>query len=108
MLISSNSCITGRCAAGAPDNPTDRRAALSLLQNSSGPAWCESIAGIKHFNFSDLGTYYLALPLRKLLALGPLDGAQATRTIDRAVIAFAGYATTGRSQPVLSAMGQCP
>lgn len=108
MLISSNSCITGRCPAGVPDNPEDRRTAGSLLQHSSGRSWCESIAGIQHFNFSDLGDYYLALPLRKLLALGSLDGAEATRTIDRAVIGFATYATTGRSQPVLTAMGGCP
>jgi len=109
MLISAaDSCITGRCPAGAPANLTDRRTAVSLLGNSSGPNWCDSVAGTRHFNFSDYGDYYLAFPLRKLLALGPADGDRATQTIDRAVIAFARQVSTGAPQPVLGAMGGCP
>ena len=108
MLISSaDSCITGTCPAGSPDNPDDRHTAATLLRNSSGPSWCESIAGTRHFNFSDYGDYYIAYPLRKLLALGPVDGDRATRTIDAAVIAFARRASTGAPQPELSAMGRC-
>lgn len=108
MLISSAvSCITGSCPAGAQENPDDRQAARSLLEHSRGPGWCQSIAATKHFNFSDYGDYYIAWPLRKLLALGSADGDQATRTIDRSVIAFARHVTTARSGPMPSVVRSC-
>lgn len=98
MLIgAADSCITGRCPAGASDNAEDRKTAASLLGNSSGPSWCGSIPGTRHFNFTDYGDYYLAFPLRKLLALGTADGDHATQTIDRAITAFARRVTTGGS-----------
>lgn len=108
LISSSDSCITGSCPTGATVNPDDRRIARTLLQHSRGPAWCRSVAGVRHFNFSDYGAYYIALPLRKLLALGSVDGAQALRTIDSAVIAFATYATTGQTRPALSTIPSCP
>lgn len=109
MLVSSgDSCITGSCPDGAAVNPGDRQIARTLLQHSHGPAWCRSIAGVRHFNFSDYGAYYIAYPLRRLLALGSLDGARALQTIDATVIAFATYATTGRTHPALSAIRSCP
>jgi predicted dienelactone hydrolase len=108
MIIGSgDSCVTGRCPAGAHRNTDDVQAARSLLRRSHGPAWCPILAGTRHFNFSDYGSYYLALPLRRLLALGSIDGARATRTIDRSVIGFARFATTGRSVQGLSRMPRC-
>ncbi|QGN32217.1 alpha/beta hydrolase [Microlunatus sp. Gsoil 973] len=108
MIIGSgDSCVTGRCPAGARNSTDDVRVAGSLLQHSHGPAWCPIVAGTRHFNFSDYGSYYLALPLRTLLALGSVNGARATRTIDRSVIGFARFATTGRSEQALTTMRRC-
>lgn len=108
LISSSDSCITGGCPAGTKINSDDRRTARLLLRNSRGPAWCRSIAGVRHFNFSDYGAYYIALPLRRLLALGSLDGARALRMIDSEVIAFATYATTGQTGPALRTIPSCP
>lgn len=107
LISSSDTCITGSCPAGATVNPDDRRIARTLLRNSRGPAWCRSIAGVRHFNFSDYGVYYVALPLRRLPALGSLGGSRALQMIDSDVIAFATFANTRRTLPALRTMPSC-
>lgn len=69
LLGADDSCITGVCGPDARDDE-DRDRALSFLKASSGTAWCATIPDTRHFNFTDYGAYYLALPLRKTLPLG--------------------------------------
>jgi hypothetical protein len=69
LLGADDSCITSVCGADAKQDK-DRERAISLLKASTGTAWCATIPGTRHFNFTDYGVYYLAAPLRMYLPLG--------------------------------------
>lgn len=69
LLGADDSCITSVCGPDAK-NDADRDRALSLLKASTSTAWCATIPGTRHFNFTDYGVYYLASPLRAYLPLG--------------------------------------
>jgi len=86
LLGADDSCITGVCGPDAKGDD-DRDRALSLLKASTGTAWCATIPGTRHFNFTDYGAYYLALPLRKYLPLGSVGPRHALRVQN-------GYVTT--------------
>jgi dienelactone hydrolase len=87
LLGSEDSCITGTCGPKAKDDEADRDRAQSLLKASTGTTWCATIPGARHFNFTDYGVYYLALPLRTILPLGGINPRRAL-TIQN------GYVTT--------------
>ncbi|TDO69526.1 platelet-activating factor acetylhydrolase isoform II [Kribbella sp. VKM Ac-2571] len=72
LLGADDSCITSVCGPDAKDGQ-DRNRALSLLKASTGTAWCATVPGTRHFNFTDYGVYYLAYPLRRFLPLGKAD-----------------------------------
>ena len=88
LLGSEDSCITGTCGPKAKDNPADRQRARSLLQASTAASWCSTIEGARHFNFTDYGAFYLALPLRKLLPLGSIDPRRALTIQNGYVVTF--------------------
>ncbi len=69
LLGADDSCITGICGPDARGDE-DRDRILSLLKASTGTSWCATIPGTRHYNFTDYGAYYLALPLRTYLPLG--------------------------------------
>jgi hypothetical protein len=69
LLGADDSCITSVCGPDAKQDK-DRERAISLLKASTGTAWCATIPGTRHFNFTDYGVYYLASPLRAYLPLG--------------------------------------
>ena len=103
MLIGSqNSCVTGTCRPTGPDDDSARRTARALLDTSTGPTWCYQINGAEHFNFSDYGTYYLATPIRLLLALGTINGVDALTITNRYLIAFMDHVAHRRTEPLLT------
>lgn len=93
IIGNQDSCVTGSCEPAKPGDESDRRTARSLLTAGTGPAWCDRIAGTRHFNFTDYGAYYLAAPAEAVLALGPADGAEALSRTNAHLRAFADYAT---------------
>ncbi len=75
MIVGAdNSCTTGTCRPTTAVERGIRASSRSLLAASTGPTWCYSIDGTKHFNFTDYAAYYLAAPLRLLVPLGDIDG----------------------------------
>jgi hypothetical protein len=103
MLIGSqNSCVTGTCQPANPGDQAARHTARALLDASTGPIWCYQINGAEHLNFSDYGSYYLAAPIRFLVALGTINGTDALTITDAYLTAFADHVTQGRTEPLLT------
>ncbi|MGI5489155.1 hypothetical protein [Microtetraspora malaysiensis] len=88
ILGSQNSCVTGTCRPATSGEQADRTTARTLLSAGTGPASYAQIDGAGHFNFSDYPVYFLAAPLRGLLALGPIDGRRGLAIINAHLIAF--------------------
>ena len=91
LLGADDSCITSVCGPDAK-NDTDRDRALSLLKASTGTAWCATVPGARHFNFTDYGAYYLAYPLRKFLPLGSVGPRHALTVTSGYVTTFLSHA----------------
>lgn len=103
MIIGSDgSCTTGSCRPATADDRASQAAARSLLAASTGPAWCLSIRGTKHFNFTDYAAYYLAAPLRELVPLGAIDGDRGLAVTSAYLIAFLDHAVRGSTEPLLT------
>ncbi|HEU5043478.1 MAG TPA: hypothetical protein VFT75_05025 [Nocardioidaceae bacterium] len=103
MIIGADgSCTTGTCQPTSAVERRIRASARSLLAASTGPTWCYSIDGAKHFNFTDYAAYYLAAPLRTLVPLGSIDGRRGLSITDGYVTAFLDHAILGRSEPQLA------
>jgi dienelactone hydrolase len=102
LLGSEDSCITGTCGPAATDSPADRERAQSLLRASTGTPYCFTVDGARHFNFTDYGAFYLALPIRKVLALGGIDGDRALTIQNAYVTAFFDQALRHAPQPLLT------
>ncbi|WP_218006979.1 alpha/beta hydrolase [Microtetraspora fusca] len=92
ILGSQNSCVTGTCRPATPGGQADRATARTLLSAGTGSASSAQIDGAGHFNFSDYPVYFLAAPLRGLLALGPIDGREGLDVIDARLVAFLDHA----------------
>lgn len=108
MIIGSeNSCVTGTCRASNAEDRSERNTARSLLEASSGPAWCYALGGTEHFNFTDYAAYYLAAPLRYLLPLGSINGADGLRTTDAYVAAFLAHTVHGGRAGILDRRSSC-
>nr|WP_238342294.1 hypothetical protein [Actinopolymorpha rutila] len=104
MLVGSeNSCVTGTCSPASDTDRGDLAVARSLLAASTGEEYAYSITGARHFNFTDYGAYYLARPLRALLALGPIDGDRALTVQNAYLVAFLDHVVHGSSRPLLTA-----
>jgi len=102
LIASDNSCVTGTCRPANSNDTAGQAIAKSLLAASTGPVWCYQINGAQHYNFTDYGAYYLAWPLRQLLALGSIDGDTALNITDAYVAAFLDQTVHGRPQPLLT------
>jgi dienelactone hydrolase len=71
------------------------KSAREFFAACSGTALAYTIAGARHFDFTDYAAYYLAEPLRLIMPLGSIDGRR-VRTITNAFLgAFADRATRG-------------
>lgn len=103
ILGSENSCVTGTCSATSDQDRGDLAVARSLLRAGTGEEYAYSIIGARHFNFTDYGAYYLARPLRALLALGPIDGHRALTVQNAYLVAFLDHAVHGSARPLLTA-----
>ncbi|MET9018500.1 hypothetical protein ABZV93_00805 [Actinopolymorpha sp. NPDC004070] len=104
MLIGSeNSCITGTCSTTTDNDRDDLGTARSLLSASTGEEYAYAITGARHFNFTDYGAYYLARPLRALLALGSGDGDRALTVQNAYLVAFLDHVAHGSTRPLLTA-----
>jgi dienelactone hydrolase len=85
LLASDGSCVTGRCdlSGRSPDDRAGRDDARALLDHGSGPKDVVEVRGAGHANFTDLGVWYYAEPVRLALrasgAFGSVDGATALR-----------------------------
>jgi dienelactone hydrolase len=103
MIIGSDgSCTTGSCRPATADDRTSRAQARALLAASTGPAWCLSIRGTRHFNFTDYATYYLAAPLRALVPVGGIDGPRGLAITGAYLVAFLDHAVRGTAEPLLA------
>jgi hypothetical protein len=102
ILASQTSCVTGTCRAANTTNRADRATARTLLAASTGPTWCYQIDGTLHFNFSDYAAYYLAAPVRHLLALGTIDGDRGLTITNAYLAAFLDHTVQARSEPLLT------
>lgn len=102
ILASQDSCVTGTCRPSGTADLADRATARTLLTAGAGPAWCYQIEGSRHFNFSDYAAYYLAAPIRHLLALGPIDGHLGLRITNAYLAAFLDHTLQGRDEPLLT------
>jgi dienelactone hydrolase len=98
LLGADDSCITSVCGPDAK-NDDGRDRALSLLKASTGTAWCATIPGTRHFNFTDYGAYYLALPLRKFLPLGSVGPRHALTVMNGYVTTFLSHALYRTAAP---------
>ncbi len=97
ILASQDSCAAGTCQPRNAADRADRDTARTMLAAGTAPCQCQQLAGLQHFNFSDYAAYYLAAPLRHLLALGPVDGKRGLRRVNATLSAF-----LGRVMPVTS------
>jgi len=84
LLLSSGS-------DGAATDPSARE----LFAASSGSALAYTIAGARHFDFTDYAAYYLAKPLRLVMPLGGIDGRRALTITNGYLGAFADRAARG-------------
>ncbi len=91
LLGADDSCITGVCGPDARGDE-DRDRTLSLLKASSDTSWCATIPGTRHYNFTDYGAYYLALPLRTYLPLGSAGPRHVLRVQNGYVSTFLSHA----------------
>ncbi|AEW98408.1 alpha/beta hydrolase family protein [Streptantibioticus cattleyicolor] len=102
VMGSENSCVTGTCRPATAADAADRAVARTLLTAGSAPAWAYQIDGTAHFNYSDYGAYYLAAPVRGLLALGPIDGSLALTITNAYLTAFLDHTLRATPQPLLT------
>ncbi|GAA1690486.1 alpha/beta hydrolase [Kribbella yunnanensis] len=98
LLGADDSCMTSICGPDAKSD-TDRARALSLLKASTNTSWCATVPGTRHLNFTDYGTYYLALPLRKRLALGTVDPRHALTVQNGYLTTFLAHALRNTPAP---------
>ena len=101
VVGSENSCVTGTCRPGNADDRAARASARSLFAASTAQTWCYTIDGTEHFNFTDYAAYYLAAPLRRLLALGPIDGDRGLTITGAYLTAFLDHTVHGTSERLL-------
>jgi pimeloyl-ACP methyl ester carboxylesterase len=106
LMGSEDSCVTGSCRADSADDRADVATTRSLLAASTGPAWCYTIRGARHLDFSDYGSLYLARPLRTVLALGDIDGARSVRIQEDYLAAYLDHTTRGAPAGVLDSRTQ--
>jgi hypothetical protein len=102
LVASQDSCVTGTCRVRSTSDRADQATARRLLAASTGRAWCYQVDGTGHFNFSDYSAYYLAAPLRHLLALGAIDGDRALTITNAYLVAFLDHAVRARPEPLLT------
>lgn len=102
LLASQNSCVTGTCVPTSVTERANGATARALLAASTGPTWCYQIDGMLHFNFSDYAAYYLAAPVRHLLALGPIDGDLGLTITNAYLTAFLDHSVKSQPQPLLT------
>jgi hypothetical protein len=55
-----------------------------------------------HFNFSDYAAYYLAAPVRHLVALGPINGDLGLTITNAYLTAFLDHTVKSQPQPLLT------
>jgi dienelactone hydrolase len=89
ILSSEDSCVTGTCGPAATDPDGEQDAATSFVKASTGKSWCFVLKGVRHFNFTDYGLYFLAPPVRNLVPLGSIDGRRALSLVNVYLVAFA-------------------
>ena len=102
-MASEDSCVTGTCRAATAADRSDQAVARAFRDAGSGPAWSYQVAGMHHFNFSDYDAYYLAAPLRRLLAMGPISRNRGLTITDAYLVAFLDHVLRRRAEPLLTA-----
>lgn len=88
LTSAGSTCLTGSCQSPTTGEQADRTNARMLLEASTGKAWCHTISGTEHFNFTDYAAYYLTAPLRSLLPLGKIDGNQGLTETNKYLTGF--------------------
>ncbi|MGI5233020.1 alpha/beta hydrolase family protein [Actinoallomurus sp. CA-142502] len=102
IIAAQDSCVTGTCRPADTADRSDVATAHAMLTAGTGPAWRYQIEGARHFNFTDYGAYYLAAPIRPLLALGTIDGDLGLQITNTYLSAFVDHALRGSPEPLLT------
>ncbi|MCO6006900.1 hypothetical protein NE236_18085 [Actinoallomurus purpureus] len=104
MMITAaqDSCVTGICRPTDTANRSDLATARAMLTAGTGPAWRYQIEGARHFNFTDYAAYYLAAPIRYLLALGTIDGDLGLQITNAYLSAFVDHTLRNSPEPLLT------
>jgi dienelactone hydrolase len=101
-MASEDSCVTGACQPANAADRSDQATAHTLLAASTGPTFRYQIIGMRHFNFTDYATYYLAAPLRSQLALGSIDGDRGLAITTAYLTAFLDHTLRDHPEPLLT------
>jgi len=102
-MASEDACVTGTCRPAIAGDRSDQAVARSLLAAGTGPAWAYQVTGMRHFNFTDYDAYYLAEPLRRLLALGSVPRGRGLTITNAYLAAFLDHAVRHADEPLLTA-----
>ncbi|MFG2044873.1 alpha/beta hydrolase family protein [Dactylosporangium sp. NPDC048998] len=101
-MASEDSCVTGACQPASVADRSDQATARALLAASTGSTFRYQITGMRHFNFTDYATYYLAGPLRSQLALGSIDGDHGLAITTAYLTVFLEHILRDRPEPLLT------
>jgi hypothetical protein len=91
IIASDGSCVAGQCSRNAADHDqlADTRA---VMRHSTAVRNVVVVRGARHANFTDLGVWYYAEPVRLALqatgVFGPIDGERALRVEMDCLAAF--------------------
>jgi dienelactone hydrolase len=112
IITSQGSCVAGRCRRNAADHE-QLADAKALLQHSTDVKNVLEIRGAQHANFTDLGVWYFAEPVRFALqttgVFGRIDGERALRAEIDCLAAFLDTQLDGASSHALrSAIARNP
>jgi len=105
IIASQGSCVAGRCSRSAADHD-ELADARDVLQHSTGVRDVVEVQGAKHTNFTDLGVWYYAEPIRFALqatgVFGQIDGELALRSELNCIAAFLDTQLRGASSNALA------
>jgi predicted dienelactone hydrolase len=97
LIMASDSCVTGTCQPASSADRSDQATARALLAAGTVPEQAYRVEGMRHFDFTDYDAYFLAGPLRRLLALGSLSRGRGLTITNAYLTAFLDQAVRGRA-----------
>jgi predicted dienelactone hydrolase len=99
LIMETESRVAGIGPPATAADRSDLATARTLLAAGTGPAQTYRVDGMRHFDFTDYDAYFVAGPLRRLLALGSLPRGRGITITDAYLSAFLDRAVRGRADP---------